>query len=188
MRIPMIAVGLATAWPAMAEDLGPQMLDFLETEIRGWAQDAILIEAVRAQNSVTSAYSQEDIDALDAAWRAEVGLADRPTIEPVLGNAASDFLRDVIAEAGGTMTEVFVMDARGLNVATSDVTSDFWQGDEEKYSETFLKGAGAVHLGEVEFDESTQTYQGQISLSLVDPVSNELIGAMTVGVDAQAFD
>ncbi len=74
-----------------------------------------------------------------------------------------------------------------FNVATSAVTSDFWQGDEPKFAETFPNGAGAMHLGNVEFDESSQTYQGQISVSIVDPASNEVVGAMTVGVNAEAL-
>lgn len=79
------------------------------------------------------------------------------------------------------------MDARGLNVAASDVTSDYWQGDEAKFSETFPNGAGASHISEVEYDESTQTYQAQISFPIVDPVSNEVVGAATVGVNADAL-
>ena len=48
-------------------------------------------------------------------------------------------------------------------------------------------GAGATHLSEVEFDESTQTYQGQISVTVTDPATGTPIGALTVGVDAEAL-
>ena len=76
------------------------------------------------------------------------------------------------------------MDAQGLNVAASGLTSDYWQGDEAKFTETYGKGAGAVHFGEVEFDESSQTYQAQISVTVTDPATGQPIGAITVGVDA----
>ncbi len=188
MNRTLIAAAIAlAASSALANDYEPKMRAYLEAEILPWANSDVLIEAIRTQNSMTAGYSQEEIDALDTAWRAEVGLSDRPTIEPVLNNAASDFLRDRVADASGAMTEVFIMDARGLNVATSDVTSDFWQGDEAKHSETYGKGREAVHFGEVEFDDSSQTYQGQISIPLVDPASNEVLGAMTVGVNAEAL-
>ena len=36
-------------------------------------------------------------------------------------------------------------------------------------------------------DPSSQTYQGQISFSMVDPETNEPVGAMTVGVNAESF-
>lgn len=188
MRFPLtLALVAAAALPALANDYEPQMQAFLENEIMTWAGSDVLLAAIRDQNAATAGYSQNEIDALDQAWRAEVGLAQRPTIEPVLNNAAAEFLREVVAAAGGAVTEVFIMDARGLNVAASDVTSDYWQGDEAKFSETYPKGADAVHFGEIEFDESSQTYQGQISIPIVDPASGQVVGAMTVGVNAEAL-
>ena len=186
--LPAAALAAAVAaLPAFANDFEPQMRAYLENEISAWANEQVLVDAIRAQNERTAGYSQAEIDALDQAWRAEVGAADRPTITPVLENAASDFLRTIVASAGGTVTEVFVMDARGLNVAASDVTSDYWQGDEDKWSATYPNGAGAAHFGDVEFDESSQTYQGQISVSITDPATGETVGAVTVGVDAEAL-
>ena len=188
MHRPVTAFALAlAAFPVFANDAEPKMREYLETEIATWSSNPLLIEAVRAQNSTTTSYSQAQIDEMDQAWRAEVGTANSETIDPVLNNAASEFLRTVVSNAGGVITEVFVMDARGLNVAASDVTSDYWQGDEAKFTETYPNGEGAVHFGEIEFDDSSQSYQGQISFSLVDPASNEVVGAMTVGVNAEAF-
>ena len=175
------------ALPAAANDFEARMKSYLESEILTWAQDQVLLDAIRAQNARTAGYSQSEIDELDAAWRAEIGLSNRPTISPVLENAAADFLRERVAAAAGAVTEVFIMDSRGLNVAASDVTSDYWQGDEEKFSETFPKGPGSAHFADVEFDESSQTYQGQISIPVVDPASNTVLGAMTVGVNAEAL-
>ena len=77
------------------------------------------------------------------------------------------------------------MDARGLNVAASGVTSDYWQGDEAKFRETFGKGPRAMHISEVEFDESSQTFQSQLSVPIVDPVTQEPLGAITVGLNAE---
>ena len=178
---------LAIATPAVANDFLPSMQDFLETEVRAWAGSDILVQAIRDQNAANVGYDQARIDALDQAWRAEVGTSNAPTIEPVISHAASDFLREQVAKSGGRITEVFVMDNHGLNVAASGVTSDYWQGDESKFTETHGAGPNAVHFGEVEFDESSQSYQGQISLTIVDPESGEPIGAITIGVDAESL-
>jgi hypothetical protein len=75
------------------------------------------------------------------------------------------------------------MDAKGLNVAQSTVTSDYWQGDEDKFSMSFGAGADAIHLGEIEQDESTQAFQSQVSITIVDPQTGAPIGAVTAGVD-----
>ena len=69
-----------------------------------------------------------------------------------------------------------------MNVAISDRTSDYFQGDEAKWQETFLKGPDAVHVSELEFDESTQKVQTQVSLSVTDPETGEVIGAVTLGI------
>lgn len=172
---------------AHANEFAPAMQEYLDTQIMGWAQSEAIVAAIIAQNAQNAGVDQARIDALDTAWRAEVGASDTPTITPVLNNSASDYLRERVANAGGTITEVFIMDAHGLNVAASNITSDYWQGDEDKFQKTYGVGAGARHLGEVEFDESTQTYQGQISITIVDPATGQPIGAMTVGVDAEAL-
>lgn len=181
------AIGLCAVASAAAGDEQAAMQKFLDTNIRSFAQAPEIIGAVQAQNTATVDYDQGEIDALDQAWRAEVGAAMTPMISALLDNAASGFLRAQIDASKGSITEVFVMDARGLNVATALVTSDYWQGDEAKFSETFPKGPDAAHFGEIERDESTGTYQAQISLTLTDPATGEPIGAMTVGVNAEAL-
>jgi len=177
----------ASALPAAAQDYRAAMAQFHAASIAGWAADPVLIDAIRAQNAVTSGYSREQIAALDAAWQAETGSAEQPTISLALRNAAADFLRGQVLAAQGRITEVIVMDAAGLNVAVTSATSDLWQGDEEKYLRTYAIGPGAVHFSAIEYDDSTGQYQGQISFSVVDPANGELIGAMSVGVDAQAI-
>ena len=47
----------------------------------------------------------------------------------------------------------------------------------------FWRAPRAVHIGEVELDESNQTYQVQISLSVMD--GDKVIGAATFGVDIE---
>ncbi|KUF11561.1 PDC sensor domain-containing protein [Pseudoponticoccus marisrubri] len=189
MKRPILLAVLAclAAPAAHAMELRAAAQSYLDSAIRPWMQEPVLIEAIQAQNAVTSGYDQARVDSLDQAWRAEVGMASTPTIDAVLMNAASDFLRAQVAAAGGTVTEVFVMDAQGLNVAASGVTSDYWQGDEAKFSETYPKGSDAIHVSEVEFDESSQSYQAQISVSITDPATGDVIGAMTVGIDAEAL-
>lgn len=164
------------------------MASYLESNIAPWVQETVLIDAIRAQNEMTAGLSEAEIIAKDEMWRAEVGMGSTPTIDPVLGSAAADFLRAQVEAAGGTMTEVFVMDQVGLNVAASDVTSDYWQGDEAKFQDSFGAGAEGRHYSEIEFDESTRSYQVQISMTITDPDSGAPIGAVTVGVNAEAFE
>jgi hypothetical protein len=77
------------------------------------------------------------------------------------------------------------MDNKGLNVGQSDVTSDYWQGDEAKWQKTYSVGPAAVFVDKIEQDESTQKFQTQVSISVVDPAGGAVIGAVTVGLDVE---
>jgi hypothetical protein len=155
--------------------------------INSWANNPVIIEAIRAQNDANAALSQAEIDRADTQWRGETKASNRPMIESVLAKPISAFLGDIKAESEGLYTEIFVMDNRGLNVGQSDVTSDYWQGDEDKWQKTFQVGPGAVFIDEIEHDESTQTFQSQVSLAISDPVTNQIIGAITIGLDVEVL-
>lgn len=160
---------------------------FIDEHVMTWVQAPVLIDAINARNLETAGFDEAQVLALDTAWRAEVGLGNAPTIDPILFNEASDYLRVQVGQTAGMVTEIFVMDAVGLNVATSDTTSDFWQGDEAKWQQTYAVGADAVHFSEIEFDESSQSYQMQVSVTITDPNSGAPIGAMTVGINADSL-
>ncbi len=84
------------------------------------------------------------------------------------------------------IAEIFVMDNRGANVAMTEKTSDYWQGDEAKFQKSYDDGRGAVFIDEVEFDTSTQAYLVQASFPVKD--GGTVIGAITVGIDIDAFE
>lgn len=181
-----IAAVAAVAATALHADEAA-MRAYVDDSVRPWITAPIVLDAVRAANRRHAALGQDDIEALDTKWRAELGQSEPATIGPVLNSAASDHLRAHVAEAGGVVTEVIVMDAKGLNVAISQLTSDYWQGDEDKHALTHGSGRGAVHVSEVDFDESSQIYQAQVSFPVIDPRDQAPIGAVTVGLNAEAF-
>ena len=160
---------------------------YAETELSTWINDPRVIEAVKAQNILHADLSQADIDALDQQWRAEAGADGGPMMTAALSSPVSEWLLEHQDTTAGFITEAFVMDMHGLNVAQSVATSDYWQGDEAKYQETYLIGPDALHISDVELDESTGFYQAQASLPVVDPATGEVIGAMTFGVNVQSL-
>jgi len=173
------------ALPAQADDVTAQVNDIVAKELRAWAADPALVAAVVAANEAHAPLTQPQIDSLDTAWKAELDATSRPTIDPILTSPVSQALKAKVEGSGGKVVEAFVTDNRGLNVAQAGITSDFWQGDEAKFQETFPKGPDAVHVSEVEFDESSQSYQVQASFTVIDPATNAPIGSMTVGLNAE---
>jgi len=187
VRLVSTLAALLLSVPAFADEFTPALEAYMNDEISDWANDPAIVAAIKAQNDAHAGLSQDQIEEMDQEWRANVGDPSTPLLAAVLNHPVSDDLRARVEASMGAMTEVFVMDDHGLNVAASDVTSDMWQGDEAKFQQTYGNGAGSVHISEVELDESTQRYQGQISVTIVDPDSGNAIGAITVGVDAESL-
>lgn len=187
---PFIAGAFAAciALPATANEFQPMLEALADAEIAAVLSNPALIDAIRAQNGKTAGLSEDEIIAMDQKWRSEIGGGATPTIDSVVASPVSDALRAAVEENGGLFTEVFIMDGVGLNVASSGITSDYWQGDEAKWQQTYSAGPGAVHFGDVEFDESTQTYQSQVSIAIVDPGDQSVIGAATFGVNVELLN
>jgi len=158
---------------------------FAEQSVSGWLANPVIVNAIKVQNRQHASLSQKDIDALDKQWRAETSGSPGSLVETITSNQLSDFLRDIKDGEAGLVTEIFVMDDKGLNVGQSDVTSDYWQGDEAKWKRTYTAEPNAMFVDEVEMDESTQRFQTQINIAITDPETGKNIGAVTVGVDAE---
>ena len=173
---------------ALSNEFEAPLRDLANSQIVELMSDPAIIAAIQEQNTRTAGLSEEEIIAEDKKWRAEIGASDQPTISPVLQNDVSEMLRSIRDDSAGLFTEIFVMDQVGLNVASSDTTSDYWQGDEAKWQETFKKGSGAMHISDVELDDSTQSYQAQVSVAITDPGTSQVVGAATFGVNIEFLE
>ncbi|MCG8596858.1 MAG: hypothetical protein MI785_21175 [Kiloniellales bacterium] len=171
-----------------AEQHVEPMENFAKTTVKQWISEPVLLAAIKAQNQRYANITQSQIDSLDIQWRTETVLSRKPLITEVSGNELSKRLKELKAGTKGVVTEVFVMDNRGLNVAISDVTSDYWQGDEDKWQKTFLAGPDVVFVDAVEHDASTDSFQSQLSMSIADPATGQVVGAITVGINVDRLN
>jgi hypothetical protein len=180
-------LALATVPPGAfaADDHVAAIRSEVVPQVRSWLEDPTVVSAIKSQNIQHAGLSQAEIENLDHEWRSETSATNRKLIDSILSNQLSGFLSNVKNDAQGLYTEIFVMDNKGLNVGQSDITSDYWQGDEDKWKKTYLAGPDAVFIDDVEFDESSQTFQSQLSLPIVDPDTGVTIGAVTVGVNVE---
>ena len=167
-------VGATAAFAA--EEAPASVLKLAKTELVKLGTDAVIVSAVRAENA--KAKSLEQIKELDAKWKATPGIADY--MKAMMQSECGQYLQGIQGSVG-YYAELFVMDNQGGNVCMSDKTSDYWQGDEAKFKKSFNSGQGAVHIGKVKFDDSTQTYLVQVSVPVKD--GDKVIGAITIGVD-----
>lgn len=151
-------------------------------EVRNLLSASVVEIAIGAQNDRYQNIGSSEITALDNQWRSERDTYLQPLIASILNNPLSTYLTQIQAISGGLYTEIFVMDAKGLNVGQSSITSDFWQGDEAKYQQTYLVSSDAVFLDEPEFHEGSKTWRSQLNLTLVGG-NGASIGAATVEIN-----
>lgn len=170
----LIVVCVLFSTLSFAEEVPQEVLDMVP-DMQAWGSDPVLVAAVKEQNA--KGMSLDDIKARDAEWRKVEGLDAQ--MEGMLSSAAGKRMVE-LENSAPYYFELFLMDNQGANVAMTNKTSDYWQGDEAKWQESFKNGAGAVHLGEVEFDDSAQSYLVQVSVPVMD--SGKAIGAITIGV------
>ena len=161
---------------SFAEAAPQSVVDLAKTKLAAFGTDPVLVDAVKAENS--KGKSMEAIEALDAKWKGDAGVADY--MKAIMESAAGIRLAE-IRDSEPYLVELFLMDNQGANVAMSDKTSDYWQGDEAKFKKSFNGGAGAVFVDDVEFDKSAQSYLCQVSVPVMD--GGKAIGAITFGID-----
>ncbi|WP_174958996.1 substrate-binding periplasmic protein [Halopseudomonas pelagia] len=156
-----------------------------EQLFNSWPERDELVSAVQAQNALHQNLNIPDIMQLDRQWRDELKKPDAPLINSVAGNPLSEWLSDQQQKNNNLITEIIVTDQLGLNVGLSEITTDYWQGDEAKFSEAFFNRTDEAYQGRLEYDQSAQGYQVHISSQIRDPASNEIIGVLIIGLDIQ---
>jgi hypothetical protein len=101
----------------------------------------------------------------------------------VLESPCAAELKRVI-ERHPAVVEAFVMDDQGALVGATNLTSDYWQGDEAKWKSSYREGSGGVDVGELKFDRSAGAVLQQVSLPIVDK-GGRVIGAVTFGISTE---
>ncbi|WPB80564.1 PDC sensor domain-containing protein [Archangium violaceum] len=151
-------------------------VDGLMPELRRMATDPAVVREVKRQNA--RRVSLESIRQWDEEWRATPALT--PLKRQLLGSPCARTLERHRAQLGQKVAEAFVMDNQGALVGATRRTSDYWQGDEPKWRESFNGGRGGELREKPFFDESSQSYVVQVSLPVKDGA--RVIGALTVSI------
>jgi len=149
--------------------------------VQALARHPALVEAVVDQNS--ERLSSDEILKRDDEWKSG---DQRYTLKMRLQNNSAGELLGKFVARNDSFNEAFLTDSQGANVAAFPPTSDYWQGDEEKWTASFNDGQGEIFIGPAEFDDSTKTYAVQVSAPVF--VEQQTIGVLVVGVTVDYFE
>jgi hypothetical protein len=149
-------------------------------EIKAIAASPEVIEAVKAANA--RQLSKARIMELDRKW---IKLKGRlPEAEQIKESKASALLSQEMNRQS-YFKEAILTGNQGETVAMNMVTSDYWQGDEEKFTAIFDTNLPSrkpdSHISRARWDDSTKAMIAQVSVPVYD--GENMIGTLTVGVD-----
>jgi hypothetical protein len=166
---------------AFAEKAPQKVIDLANGALEKVGTDPVIVKAVKEENAKGKTLDQ--IKEKDKKWKATAGIVDY--MKALMDSECGKHIAG-IQKSAQFYAEIFVMDNQGANVAMTDKTSDYWQGDEAKFKKSFNGGSGAVFVDEVEFDDSTQAYLVQVSVPVKD--GDTVIGAITFGIDVEKVE
>lgn len=178
--LPLIIIGLflaAGTGVAFAGEKAPQkVVDLSNTTLAKLGTDPLIVKAVKAENAKGKTLAQ--IRETDKKWVAHEGIADY--MQALTDSECGRHLRN-IQNSAPYYAEIFVMDDQGAIAAMTSKTSDYWQGDEDKFKKSYAGGAGSIFIDEAGFDDSTQAYLVHVSVPVKD--GDKVIGVITIGID-----
>ena len=179
-----------------------------EQQLRAMVDQAVLPllqnEKLRAFLSVSNQQHQvldmERIQQADEIWKAasDEKIAAPEWISALLATPESQLLKQWQYREQGIFEEVLLTDSRGLLVASSEMTSDYWQGDEEKVIRPlhlastspaeylygwFDQGAGKNPTALIEYDESTRQFLVHVSYLIRD--KQGVAGILCLGINLE---
>ncbi len=175
----LIKVWLISAYTS-ADELGAlsvrmrSILDAHAQLVKQWANHPAVVNEVIKHNYLEQ--SLDDVKQIDRMWREGKKEAFARSLQE---NKSGHFLKKRILE-NRLYTEAFLCDDQGAVVGEYPMTSDYWQGDEDKFLKSFNGGEGQVYIGPIEFDESS----GEISVQISVPVRSQgaTVGVLVVGL------
>ena len=133
-----------------------------------------LIEAVRQQNAEPQTLAQ--LRLLDQTWQASA--ASDPLKQTLLAHPQSQRFA-ALHKTESHFNEWLLVDAKGGLVAAFPITSDYWQGDEDKWKKILEDGFDR-YVGAKTYDHSSGVNAVQLSVAVKD--GDMVIGVLVAGV------
>jgi len=161
----------------LAERLAFETGKDLETQVENLLATGIQFEAIadEANRSYTGSNEEivDQIIKLDQEWIDSTNQA--PLIQEVLNNEAALKLQE-FRKNFPSHTALYLTDAYGANIAATNRTPDYYQGDKDWWKLAYNLGKGRVTISQPEFDQASNTYGVFIAVPIY--ANNEVVGIL----------
>lgn len=182
--------------PACMEGQIPLSADE-ETHIRGLAERLFeeIAGMINLQQAIDDGPRMEnltDVLTFDAKWQALAPDKAPELANVILGLPGSRALHAWRLAHEDIVTEALLTNELGTLTATSQLTSDFWQGDEPKFNRVLanlkagLTGLDAIYVSGIRYDASTSRFQVMVSAPVGPVVDDIPKGIIALGLDIES--
>ncbi len=172
----------------IAVAVGLSSITYAETHRQTWnCLTGLISDLARTDNLVNSIIQHNNtlpnIAYLEAMWP-HLSPED-PIIESRIIHPAAEHMRIWIKEIS-IQGEGLLIGIDGGLVAATEKTTDYWQGDENQFTQAIILNKGEVYIQKEVIDESTHLMLVKISAPVYK--QNEAIGVLVIGLDQFVID
>jgi len=153
----ILGIFYSKGYQSINQIIGQQNISDIDEKvylIKDLILDQDIIDSVKLSNQRQATITLEEISELDKDW-VESRKAGRKnqTMKDSLSGTVANRLKE-FQKDHPEFVEIFVTNKHGLNVGQTNITSDYYQADEDWWIRAYNKGKGATFVGEIEYDES----------------------------------
>ncbi|KAA1175948.1 transporter substrate-binding domain-containing protein [Marinobacter salinexigens] len=189
---PEFLPGFNRALPVCAEDSLTLSAEE-QQRIRALATELVeeLNAAINLQQALTAgpgAATPAEVLKLDRQWQATAPVSASELAEDILELPASDALNGWQQSHPSLVTEVLLIDQLGAIRAMSQLTSDYWQGDEPKFTQLVNPADGIptdLYISPIRYDASTRRFQITVSAPIPDREHGSAAGVIAFGLNIE---
>jgi sigma-B regulation protein RsbU (phosphoserine phosphatase) len=174
---------------ARAQHVAVMLGDLVRQELEGlddWVALSQLPQLVARASESAGAESEEEIKtvvkAIEARWP-EMG-KDDPFVKALLTNDIAGQL-NAFRSLHIVFAEIFITDANGRLIASTDKTSDYWQADEVWWQRGFSRPLRNHYVEGIQYDESARVFSLDVAMPIRDRTKADtpLLGVLKGVID-----
>lgn len=146
----------------------------------------IVIDNLVKQNDISAGYTESSLKIMDNSWHSEIRKVNQPLISQVMGSDLSQFLQKKKDDSSGVITDLRIIDAKGLNIAQTVISEDYWNEGKPRWDNTFKVKTYATYISDVYYSDETNKFQVEISFMIIS--EDQPVGVIAAGIDVEQLE
>ena len=174
----------------IAQMSGAQVASFIHervTAVRDLTIAFAIVDAVAVANQKYQGRSDaefaDQVAKIEKTWNTP---AAEPLVREILSTPASRLLRKH-QQYDPLLLRITVTDVRGVVVAATHKTVDYFQADEEYWQDIYASGRGAVSITDILYDDVTKASYIGIGMPILEEGTSRFIGTVDALVDVSTI-